>query len=410
MNCAEGKSFVTQSLTSADILAQHFIHTSSRVTSSLHLSIPSPFSACVCQWQGSVGVCVLMVTLDSCVWTCVGILTFVLLEAENHIACGFSARHSGLGWISFETLSNPASHLVCLQECYQHSGFTVSLCWPKNFLFVRVCLTPSFGPCCVILADLLPSFSPSDSLPVFHLLASFGSPPPPSFLLQQHSVSRGHAAVPAINVYVSPTLLALSACLYSHPSTWSQPNSGDVSVPKTACIFLSLQTNSFFSSSPSSSLNSSLFTGWASCTGDSWIQIPAGILTGVVNPLHQKHITNYAIWLNVLSESCLFKNRSKTSFDYHQFVIKASNTIWAQDGVTGLNWYLYRFPSLNSFNRFNGNQLLHTHAHTHTGRYKVLQVLTCSIMHEFTILFIRQEAVPFPPHFNVNHLCNVSNL
>lgn len=120
------------------LLSNHILSPSFPPYSSLYPSV----CQCVCASGRAVLVCVHSVRVY--VWTCVRQLTFVMLEAENHGACGFSARHDVLGCVSFDTVSNPASPLVHLQECCEHSGFALSVffVWRlKTCLPVRVRLT-----------------------------------------------------------------------------------------------------------------------------------------------------------------------------------------------------------------------------------------------------------------------------
>ena len=200
------------------LLSNHILFPSFHPYSSLCPSVcASGRAVLVCVWCMYVCVCV-------CVWTCVRWLTFVSLEAENHGACGFfcTTQCLGLCFFCFDTVSNPASPLVRLQECCEHSGFSFSLC--VCVLCVATedfpsCPSPTdwlsdfqLSLCYAVLAECLLSLSlslPSHwtvwcNSPVIHLLAS------PSFLLQQAAVQQClQVSVPPPHTHsVCPSILS----------------------------------------------------------------------------------------------------------------------------------------------------------------------------------------------------------
>ena len=261
-----------QSLISTEILVQWLFTQSPKshplsISPSLLLSL----TVCVCASGRAVFVCADVHSVRVCLWGRVRWLTFVLLEAENHGACGFSARHNVLGCVLFDTVSNPASPLVRLQECCEHSGFSFSLC----FLCVATEDLPSclsltdwlsdfhLSLCYAVLAKFLLSFPLSHQtvwccLSVIHLLASPTSLP--SSFCRGTVWAGGGAAVPAsICVFMCLPLSLL--CLPVYPPICPSGASRTMemqSVPKTAWVFPPLQTNP---SSPS--LTDSPFTGWS---------------------------------------------------------------------------------------------------------------------------------------------------
>lgn len=258
---AEGQEFNpwlwNQYLSSSDILAQQlFTPPFKSHPLSIFPSLLLPL--CLCVSVPVAGQC-------WCVWMCVRWLTFVLLEAENHGACGFSARHDVLGFVLFDTVSNPASPLVRLQEWCEHSGSSFSLC----FLCVATEHSPScpsptdwlsdfqLSLCYAVLAECLLFFLSlmSDCLMLFACYSFTSGIPLPPFaaaLCNQEAVQQ------CLRVSVSLPLIALSAHLSSHPSIWSQPNYGDAICAKDCLSFLSSPTNPSFPS-----LTDSPLTGWS---------------------------------------------------------------------------------------------------------------------------------------------------
>lgn len=206
------------------------------VDSYLHLSsdrshlvsmFPSyhPFFFCLCVClavAGSVGVC--SHWLFECVWTCVRELTFVLLEAENHSACGFNARHNVLGCVLFDCFISLIEHLlVHLQEC---PLFSVYFEWQlKTSLHVRVSLIDRLSDFQLILCGLgwtsLFPFTPDCLMSsIVYLLASL------SFLMQQHCECRKQCLLKCVLIHFLLSLLCLTVT--STVSIWSRQYYGDI--------------------------------------------------------------------------------------------------------------------------------------------------------------------------------------
>lgn len=193
-------------------------------------------------------------------WTYVRWLTFVSLEAENHGACGFSARHNVLGCVLFDTVSNLASPLVRLKECCDTvASISVFFVWR---LKTSSCPSPTdwltvWFPACAM--QFWPNFSlclPHALFDVVCLLFIFWHRPP-SFC-RSTLWAEGSAEVPA-SICLSSPLFAVSLPIYPVIRSFGASRTMKIwSVPKTAWDFLLLHTNP---SSPT--LNDSPFTGWS---------------------------------------------------------------------------------------------------------------------------------------------------
>lgn len=209
---------------------------------------------CVClyQWQGRLDVC----SRSHFMRVCVCQMINLHLAGSRESRCMWhSARHSVLGCVLFDTVSNPASPLVLLQECCEHTGFSFSPC----FLYVLTedlpsCLTDwltdfQLSLCRVVLAEVRLSFSVSyiglfDVVCVFFI---FWHPPLPPSSSSNTVRAGGRSAV-------SASVCPHSVYPPSRPSIWSQLNYGHVIC---ANVFLPFHTNPF-----SPSLTDSPLTGW----------------------------------------------------------------------------------------------------------------------------------------------------
>lgn len=248
--------------TGSDILAPAVIYTSSQITSSFHLSIPTPLSVHLCVPVAGQCWCAFDVCMCVCVWTCVRWLTFVSLEAENHGACGFFARHNVWGCVFFVSTQSLIQHphwCVCRSAVNTLASLSLSVSvffvWRlKTCPPVRVrptdCLTSSL----VCAMQFWPNVSSLSLFPhiglfdVIRLLFIFWHPRPSCCSRRRCSSACKYLCPP----HPPPHTLCLSVYPVICPSGASQTVEMR-SVPKTAWALLPLCTNT-----------SSLFTNWFS--------------------------------------------------------------------------------------------------------------------------------------------------
>lgn len=180
------------------------------------------------------------------------------------------------GCVSFDTVSNPASPLVRLQECCEHSGLPLSLfslCvdWRLAFLSKSDCLS-DFQPQSVLCSfGRISSVSLTSDRLMLCVFSSSGTLP---FLLQRHCVSRRRcsSACEYLCLCVSP--FPRSVCSSILPSVHLEP----VELWRYNLCQRPPESSFLVTLTPSSpSLTGSPLTGFIH-TGDSRIQTPAGSL------------------------------------------------------------------------------------------------------------------------------------
>lgn len=239
------------------------IYTSSTLTSSLHLSISAPPSV----WMRVSGreVLVFVNVHCVCVWTCVGWLTCVSLEAENHGACGFFARHDGFFLFCFLGV------VFCLtQSLIQHPHW--SACRSAASTPASLSLFAVFFVCrlktCLPVQEWLSVWLPASVCamqfwPNLFCLSHIGSFDVVCFLIFWHpplpfaaALCEQEAVQQCLRVSVFVRLSLPSLCLLINPPIRPSGASRTVEmqfVPKTAWILLSCYTNPLLS-----------FTNWFS--------------------------------------------------------------------------------------------------------------------------------------------------
>lgn len=242
------------------------IYTSSTLTSSLHLSISAPPSVWmrVCVSGREVLVCVNVhsVRVDMCR------MINLCFAGGRESRCMWLFLHGTMVWfffgflggcVLFDTVSNPASPLVRLQECCEHSGLPS----PSLSVFF-VCRLKTCLPVQEWLSVWLPaSLCAMQFWPNLFCLSHIGSFDVVCFLIFWHpplpfaaALCEQEAVQQCLRVSVFVRLSLPSLCLLINPPIRPSGASRTVemqSVPKTAWILLSCYTNPLLS-----------FTNWFS--------------------------------------------------------------------------------------------------------------------------------------------------
>lgn len=198
-------------------------------------SLPLPF--CLCVSVPVAGQCWYVLMFTACAWTFVRQTINLRFAGGRKITVHEAFLHGTMfsGCILFDTVSNPASPPVRLQECCEHSGslpLSISLCF--------LCVLTEDWPSCSSLTDCLISS-------VVQCNAVFGWVSPLFCLSSLGTLSSLLVEALCEQEALQHCFCFFSLCLSVSPpirlsgASWTMEMQ---SVPKTAWVFLTLHTNS----------------------------------------------------------------------------------------------------------------------------------------------------------------------